>query len=101
MKQPVKYLLQDDITSQFKSQVYGRYGEEVTLVADHGNVWIVEDQKGQRFPVPADKLIEKPPDENKSPPAKVTRPALTPSEPDKFPTRKTKKVIVNNQQNLF
>ena len=37
-------------------KIYGVKNEEVELVADHGNVWIVENKKGIRYPVNVSKL---------------------------------------------
>lgn len=63
MTQPRKqYLLAEDITSNYKDKgkpiVYGKRGEKVTEVGDHGNVVIVESKNGNRFPAPMDKLTE-------------------------------------------
>ncbi|WP_187774828.1 hypothetical protein [Pedobacter sp. BS3] len=54
------YRLIEDIYSVFhKVRPYGLRGEMVTEIADHGHVLIVENKKGNRFPVLKTKLIEK------------------------------------------
>ncbi|SHN45879.1 hypothetical protein [Chitinophaga sp. CF418] len=45
----MELVLLDDITSSFRV-LYGRKGEKVTLISDHGDVLIVQGQNG-RFPV--------------------------------------------------
>lgn len=37
--------------------LYGKAGEKVTQIADHGNVLIVENKKKQRFSVNKDEII--------------------------------------------
>lgn len=55
----MQYLLSDDIISTFhKLKPYGKKGEKVKEVSDHGNVLIVENLKGERFPVLKSKLIK-------------------------------------------
>lgn len=48
--------------SGFKSvtrqKVYGKKGEEVSVISDQGNVWIVENSKGERFAVKETDLIK-------------------------------------------
>ena len=51
--------LRKTIRSTFRNaHVYGEAGEEVKLIAKHGNVAIVENQLKQRFPVPVKEIIE-------------------------------------------
>jgi hypothetical protein len=52
-------ILSEDILSHCKADVvYGLKGDEVLLVADYGNVFIVEDKGGKRFPVHESKLVK-------------------------------------------
>lgn len=57
----VKYVLKSDVRSNFhkgnEPKLYGKWGDVVTLVSDeHGEVLIVEDKKGTRFPVQLNKV---------------------------------------------
>jgi uncharacterized protein (DUF2249 family) len=36
---------------------YGKIGDEVKIIADHDNVVIVENLKGNRFPVSKEKIL--------------------------------------------
>jgi hypothetical protein len=96
-----KYLLQDNIYSVAGyPRLYGAHGDEVTLIAEHGHVWIVENEKGGRSPIVSDKLVEKPPGEKKAAAEGDIKPTTAPNI-NKVPPRKTKKLSINNQQNLF
>lgn len=49
-------ILLEDINSSYRNKIrYGNKGDEVRLIADHGNVLIVEGNKG-RFPVKKNKV---------------------------------------------
>lgn len=45
-----------------KGSTYGKYGDYVTVISDHGNVLIVEGRTG-RFPAPRDQVRKISPDE--------------------------------------
>lgn len=45
------YKVKCDIYSNFKKLLYAKAGTRVKLISDCGNVLIVEDEKGFRFPV--------------------------------------------------
>ncbi len=54
------YYLGQTVTSSFKKgYVYGEAGTEVKVISDTIDVAIVEDKKGNRYPVHKDKLITK------------------------------------------
>lgn len=44
-------LLSDIVSNGKGGKVYGKKGEQVQLISDRGGVLIVEDKKGERFPV--------------------------------------------------
>jgi hypothetical protein len=80
-------------------KIYGTKNEEVKLIADHAGIWIVENNKGDRYPVKKELLIideveivseEKIEEDNST--KQYSR-----------PTRATKKdpVKASNQTNLF
>jgi hypothetical protein len=53
--------LREDIESHVKrGHIYGRKGDQVNIVAEHGEVMIVEATSGDRYPVRIEKLSEKP-----------------------------------------
>lgn len=43
--------LKEHIYSNFSNRLYGAAGSQVTIIADHSNVQIVEDSLGNRYPV--------------------------------------------------
>ncbi|MBV7531317.1 hypothetical protein [Chitinophaga sp. sic0106] len=43
--------LQEDAISTVNRKVYAAKGTRVTLVAEHGDVLIVQSSKGERFPI--------------------------------------------------
>lgn len=47
--------LKENIIGVFRT-VYGMAGDTVTVVSDHDNVQIVENESGNRFPVKTEKL---------------------------------------------
>ena len=54
-----RFLLLNDAMSMIKhSHVYGRRGDQVALIAVHGDVYIVEGQNGERFSINRSQLIE-------------------------------------------
>ena len=54
----MKAVLLYDVYSYTRG-LYGRAGEEVTIIADHDLVLIVEGQTGSRFPIARDKVTIK------------------------------------------
>lgn len=56
---PKQYRLLISKYSYFNpSHAYGKAGDLVTLVAEHGEVWIVEGSNRQRFPVAVKELAD-------------------------------------------
>lgn len=57
-----KYYLKEDVKSNFhrnkESIIYGEKGDKVTEIARSEHVLVVEDKKGERFPVNIEKLIK-------------------------------------------
>lgn len=51
----MKVILLEDVVSVSKSRLYGSKGETVRIVADYGNVLIVENSSGIRYPVKKEK----------------------------------------------
>ena len=59
MTEGKKYYLAETIRCMIDREPYGMKGDEVTLISTvHDPVGIVEDSKGERFPVHMDKLSE-------------------------------------------
>lgn len=52
-------LLSDIVSNGKGGKVYGKKGEQVQLISDRGGVLIVEDKKGERFPVKKEDVKEK------------------------------------------
>jgi hypothetical protein len=52
-------LLSDIVSNGKGGKVYGKKGDEVRLISDRGGVLIVEDKKGERFPVKKEMVKEK------------------------------------------
>lgn len=52
----VFYLKQDAVGAASRT-LYAIQGEKVTLISEHGNVFIVETEKGNRFGVAANSLL--------------------------------------------
>lgn len=60
--------LKCDIRSHMHSEViYGRQGSIVKVITDDGQVCIVEDREGKRFPCSKDKLSETPVERKQEP----------------------------------
>lgn len=54
----MKYILKDDKYSHVKSkECYGKRGEKVTLISEHGNIFIVKGSSGS-FSINKDQLIK-------------------------------------------
>lgn len=47
----------DKVSNGKDKTIYGKAGDKVTQVTDHGNVLIVENKKKQRFSVNKDEII--------------------------------------------
>lgn len=52
-------LLLTDKYSCFKSKLYGKAGDEISIIAEHGNVLIVEGKNGKRFSVCRENIGDK------------------------------------------
>lgn len=52
------YKVTRDIYSNFKKLLYAKEGTRVKLIADRGNVLIVEDEKGFRFPLLSEEIVK-------------------------------------------
>lgn len=80
------------------SEVYGHAGDDVMLIADHGNMLIVQHKNGERFPVLKIDVLPDivVPDENFTPP--ILPHHLNP-QPD--PRPKKTKAANPNQPTLF
>jgi hypothetical protein len=86
--------LKTDIKSAFHGVVYGSAGQEVKLIAQHGHVLIVQDEKGKRFPVCECDVTEE---------AIEIKPDPEPMETKPFRKQQLKKkaVTINTMQTLF
>lgn len=96
----MQYFLTVDIISGFHRKVYGRAGDPVTVIADHGNVVMVQDPEGYKFSVLKTELR----DEKGSTPAVTTGPELIPLPQPKattIPTLKETKKKSKGQASLF
>lgn len=98
------YLL-EDARSHSRSHIYAGKGEQVTVIAEHGTVIIVEDNSGQRFPVLRSLLGNMPIIENPQPAAPI-KPIefIDYAEPIKekaSPAKKTKAKKNPGQQSIF
>lgn len=87
--------LKHDIVSMFRGLVYARAGEEVELIATHGNILIVESKAGTRFSIYKTDLTENY--------IKQQEPVRIPVEnkPMKQQPAKRKAAVINKQQTLF
>ncbi len=93
------YTLRENICSMLKrSHVFGKAGDIVTLIAEHGDVFIVEAENNERFPARKELLNEGPKRESEAKPSEV-EPTAT-NKKTKKPT-KTKAVPFNNTNTLF
>ncbi len=60
MDRAAQFTILHDIVSTFKKGfVYGKKGDTVTEVCRTGDVLIVEDKKGERYPANINKLLPK------------------------------------------
>ena len=56
------YYVHQLVKSYSKGNIYANIGDEVLVItADHFNVWIVQNKKGDRFPCNPEKLNIEPP----------------------------------------
>lgn len=97
------YLL-DDIYCSHQRTRYGSRGDPVTIIADHDNVLIVEDNKGKRFPVPRSSVTENLISETKEPESVIKEPDPVIPSPKKAappPPTKRKRSGPPEQTNLF
>ena len=86
-------LLKVDIQTQMhKGKLYGSAGEEVKIISIHGEVLIVENMSGFRFPVKFDELTESP--------SEVCAIKAEPVVVEKS-KKQAKKAVQVTQQNLF
>ncbi len=89
-------IIKEDCYSHFRPSVkYAAAGEEVTVISDNGNVLIVENDKGERFPVTKSSLLNNLP--TKSEPAVEQKQIIKPVQPRK----RTKAVPPKTQQTLL
>lgn len=86
-----KYKLIDQVNG-FNGHLYGNAGDEVTIIADHVNVMIVEDKKGNRFSVERGNLTN---DESQ-----IIKKIIEPIKQYSKPTAK-KKSVRAKQSNIF
>ena len=52
-----EYILAEDATSPTRKTIYAKKGNTVKLVSDHGRALIVENEKGNRFPINSKNII--------------------------------------------
>ena len=52
----MRAVLLEDVISVFKGRVYGRAGDEVTILSQRGDVLIVQASSGDRYPVHQTKI---------------------------------------------
>ncbi|MGN6435971.1 MAG: hypothetical protein ACTHMM_05530 [Agriterribacter sp.] len=92
--------LKETIHSSTRSLCYGLAGDIVTIIADHGNVMIVESKVGNRFPVRREQLVD---DEVKVEPPAAPKPVPPPVPAKKARSgkRAAKPVENKNQKTLF
>lgn len=108
--------LKESVISHFGYGTYGVAGDKVTVLADHGNVFIVENKAGLRFTVKKELLSEEKTDTTKTladedlepdsekpaaahEPAPAKPPSRTPAK--KQAQKKSKPLDYNQQQSLF
>lgn len=53
----IEYILAEDATSPYRKTIYAKKGETVKLIKDHGRAMIVEDERGNRFPINSKNII--------------------------------------------
>lgn len=88
----MQYFLNDTVTGPYSGNQFGRKGDVVTVISNHGNVCIVE-RDGVRFTVLTEKLSQK---EVQQDPAIEQR---VDERPTYFKTSKPGKKTVTNPQN--
>ena len=71
-------LTRDEMSIVKNNKLYGQKGEEVTVIAKHGDVWIVENVVGWRFPIRV-KSEGAPVEEKKELETPIKVPALKPT----------------------
>jgi hypothetical protein len=86
-----KYNLLEEVRSNFKNEVYGKKGDEVTLLSVYDHVAIVKDLKGIRFSVKISKLSIQ----------EVEKEDNTVDHSNSKPVKRSKKAATNKQPNLF
>jgi len=95
----MQYFLSIDIISAFKKTAYGHAGDPVKIVADHGEVVMVEDSEGFKFSVLRTELRTDNDTELPSLPAPELIPR--PLENKSIPTLKETKTKNKGQASLF
>lgn len=95
----MQYFLTVDIISAFHRKAYGHAGDPVKVIADHGNVVMVEDSEGYKFSVLKTEIR----DEKDSVPDVTPGPELIPLPPESksIPTLKETKKKSKGQASLF
>lgn len=88
-------ILANDITGIFKRTRYAKAGDTVKLIAEHGEVLIVENEIGERFSVRNDDMVNE-----KKPEATVITPAPSKSK-KKESVLQTDPIRKTGQQTLF
>lgn len=90
-------ILANDITGIFKRTRYAKVGDHVKLIAEHGQVLIVENEIGERFSIRSDEVVDE-----KKPEAIVITPApLKNKRKESIPLKQTDPVKKTGQQTLF
>lgn len=97
------YLLQDSRSIFRRDHIYARAGAPVTIIAEHGNVLIVEDEKKVRFPVLRSIVSHDPISEPEITETVAINPVTVPSPTKtvKSETTRKSKSVPPAQQNLF
>jgi hypothetical protein len=89
----MQYFLSQDVYSAFKKTLYGRAGDQVTVLSERGEIAIVEGHGKNRYPVLKSEL------RSESVPPKT--PIPLPLEDKLIPTLKETKKMSKGQSSLF
>lgn len=94
------FLLTDATSNTRRDHIYARAGAPVTIIAEHGTVLIVEDERKVRFPV-LRSIVSQDPISEPEITEPVTTPVPSPTKAVKSVTTRKSKSVPPAQQHLF
>lgn len=97
----IKYLTEDARSITRRDHIYARAGAPVTIIAEHGTVLIVEDERKVRFPVLRSIVSQDPISEPEITEPVIDVPIPSPTKAVKSETTRKSKSVPPAQQHLF